>query len=246
MGLIPFIMKCGTDLLKGGDEAEEVQEMLKEEFGGRISDLKVEFDGGVVTLAGNCDSQATREKAILLAGNINGVEKVNDENFSSPPDEVSTEFYVIQKGDSLSKIAEHYYGDPKKYPIIFEANREVIKDADLIYPGQTVRIPTSSGETRNIIKMQGRWQSKDDASYVIEIKGDQFIHWHNNEKEGTGTITFVNNCEEHADDPESKYFMVVEESDADPNCYYLIRAEEAVLEFSSLPRGNTLSFTKVE
>jgi hypothetical protein len=182
----------------------------------------------------------------LLAGNIKGIEKVNDENFSSPPDEVPTEFYVIQKGDSLSKIAEQYYGDPMKYPIILEANREVIKDADLIYPGQTIRIPTIPGETRNILKMQGRWRSKDDALYVVEINGDQFINWHDNEKLSTGTITFVNNCEELADDPESKYFLVIEESDADPYCYYLIRAEEAVLEFSYLTRGNTLSFTKVE
>ena len=52
MGLIPFIMKCGADLFKVGDEAEEVQEMLKKEFGDRISDLKVEFDDGEVTLAG--------------------------------------------------------------------------------------------------------------------------------------------------------------------------------------------------
>jgi hypothetical protein len=246
MGSIPFIKKCGALIFKGGDEAEEIQEMLKKEFGDRISDLKVEFGEGEVILWGYCDSQITYEKAILLAGNVEGVERVGVENFSCPPDKLPTEFYVIQKGDTLSKIAEQYYGDPKKYSMIFEANREVIKDADLIYPGQTVRIPTTSGETRNIIKMQGRWQSKDDASYVIEIKGDQFIDWHRNEKVGTGTITFVNNCEELADDPESEYFMVIKESDADPYCYYLIRAEEAVLEFSYLPRGNTLSFTKVE
>jgi nucleoid-associated protein YgaU len=147
MGSIPFIMKCGALIFKGGDEAEEVQEMLKKEFGDRISDLKVEFGPGEVTLGGYCDSQATYEKAILLAGNIKGVERVGVENFSCPPDEVPTEFYVIQKGDSLSNIAEQYYGDPMKYPIIFEANREVIKDADLIYPGQTVRIPTTPGET---------------------------------------------------------------------------------------------------
>jgi len=96
----------------------------------------------------------------------------------------------------------------------------------------------------NLNKMQGRWQSKDDAAYVIEIKGDQFVDWNNNEKVGTGTITFVNNCEEQANDPESKYFMVIGESEED--CYYLIRLEEAVLEYSYLPRGNTLSFTKVE
>jgi LysM repeat protein len=179
MGLIPFIMKCGADLLKGDDEAEEIQEMLIEEFGERISDLKVEFDEGEVTLAGNCDSQATREKAILLAGNINGVEKVNDENFSSPPDDAPTEFYVIQKGDSLSKIAEQYYGDPMKYPIIFEANLEVIKDADLIYPGQTVRIPiniqaTSGGKT-TVVKFDKGGTSATYENAVVRGDRDTYI-----------------------------------------------------------------------
>ena len=141
MGLFSFIKDIGLDLFKGGDEGEEVQEMLTKEFPNQISDLEVEFKDGAVTLAGTCDTCATREKAVLLAGNVKGVEKVNDENFTAPPAEEETEFYVIQKGDSLSKIAKHYYGDAMKYPVIFEANREVIKDPDLIYPGQTVRIP---------------------------------------------------------------------------------------------------------
>ena len=141
MGLFSFIKNIGTDLFKGGDEAEEVKEMLTKQFGDRISELQTEFDDGTVTLAGSCDSCATCEKAVLLAGNVNGVEKVNDENFTAPPAEEETEFYVIKRGDSLSKIAKQYYGDAMKYPVIFEANREVIKDPDLIYPGQTVRIP---------------------------------------------------------------------------------------------------------
>ena len=53
-------------------------------------------------------------------------------------------FYTVQSGDSLSKIAKEYYGDAMKYPEIFEANREVIKDPDLIYPGQKIRIPKLS------------------------------------------------------------------------------------------------------
>ena len=141
MGLFSFIKNIGMDLFKGGDEAEEVQEMLKKEFPNQITDLTVAFDDGTVTLAGSCDSCATREKAVLLAGNVKGVEKVNDESFTAPPAEEETEFYVIQKGDSLSKIAKQYFGDAMKYPLIFEANREVIKNPDLIYPGQTVRIP---------------------------------------------------------------------------------------------------------
>lgn len=49
--------------------------------------------------------------------------------------------YVVVKGDSLSKIAQRAYGDGKKWRKIYEANRDVIKDPDLIYPGQSLRIP---------------------------------------------------------------------------------------------------------
>jgi nucleoid-associated protein YgaU len=48
---------------------------------------------------------------------------------------------LIKSGDTLSAIAKQFYGDPNKYPKIFEANREVIKDANLIFPGQKIRIP---------------------------------------------------------------------------------------------------------
>ena len=49
--------------------------------------------------------------------------------------------HTVQSGDSLSKIAKEFYGDANRYNEIFEANREVIKDPDLIYPGQQIRIP---------------------------------------------------------------------------------------------------------
>ena len=45
------------------------------------------------------------------------------------------------KGDSLSKIAQRAYGDGNKWSKIYEANKDVIKDPDLIYPGQSLRIP---------------------------------------------------------------------------------------------------------
>ena len=51
--------------------------------------------------------------------------------------------YTVQKGDSLSKIAQAHYGDASKWPRIYEANRDLIKDPDLIYPGQTLTIPTA-------------------------------------------------------------------------------------------------------
>ena len=48
--------------------------------------------------------------------------------------------YVVVSGDSLSKIAKREYGDAQKWPKIYEANRNIIKDPDLIYPGQELRI----------------------------------------------------------------------------------------------------------
>jgi nucleoid-associated protein YgaU len=49
--------------------------------------------------------------------------------------------YVVAKGDTLSKIAQREYGDANKWKQIFEANSETIKNPDLIYPGQTLRLP---------------------------------------------------------------------------------------------------------
>jgi nucleoid-associated protein YgaU len=49
--------------------------------------------------------------------------------------------YVVVKGDSLSKIARREYGDANKWRTIFEANRDVITDPDLIYPGQELKVP---------------------------------------------------------------------------------------------------------
>jgi nucleoid-associated protein YgaU len=142
MGMFDFLKGVGASIFGGGkNEAQEIENLLKTDLGDRIKNLKVEYKDEVVTLYGQCDTHATKEKAILLAGNIKGVSKVVDDYFTAPKPEEATEFYTIKKGDSLSKIAKAYYGNAMKYPVIFEANREVIKDPDLIYPGQVLRIP---------------------------------------------------------------------------------------------------------
>ena len=51
------------------------------------------------------------------------------------------EEYTIKGGDSLSKIAKHFYGDAQKWNIIFESNKDTIKNPDLIHPGQIIKIP---------------------------------------------------------------------------------------------------------
>ena len=49
--------------------------------------------------------------------------------------------YEVVAGDTLSKIAKKFYGDAAKYPKIFEANRDQLKDPNVIKPGQSLKIP---------------------------------------------------------------------------------------------------------
>jgi nucleoid-associated protein YgaU len=62
-----------------------------------------------------------------------------DAGASDPYD--ATQWYEVKKGDTLSKIAKEVYGDPSLYPKIFEANKDQLKNPDLIQVGQKLRIP---------------------------------------------------------------------------------------------------------
>lgn len=58
------------------------------------------------------------------------------------PAAISPEYYEIKKGDTLSAIAKQRLGDATKWRAIYEANKDVIKNPDLIYPGQKIKIPS--------------------------------------------------------------------------------------------------------
>ena len=49
--------------------------------------------------------------------------------------------YTIEKGDTLQKISEKFYGTTRKWPEIYEANKDVLKHPSKIYPGQVIVIP---------------------------------------------------------------------------------------------------------
>jgi nucleoid-associated protein YgaU len=63
--------------------------------------------------------------------------------FQSQAPIVEPEFqtYVVKKGDTLSKIAKEHYGKSSKYHAIFQANKDILKDPDHIYPGQELKLP---------------------------------------------------------------------------------------------------------
>jgi nucleoid-associated protein YgaU len=107
-----------------------------------VDGLDVAFDApsATVTVAGTVPDQATREKVLLCCGNVHGVAAVNDMLTVSAP-EPESQWHTVVSGDNLSKIAKKFYGDPNKYPVIFEANKPMLKHPDKIYPGQLLRIP---------------------------------------------------------------------------------------------------------
>jgi nucleoid-associated protein YgaU len=57
------------------------------------------------------------------------------------PAQPSARSYTIKSGDSLSKIAKQQYGNAADWQKIYQANRDTIKDPNMIYPGQTIKIP---------------------------------------------------------------------------------------------------------
>jgi nucleoid-associated protein YgaU len=141
MGLFDFVKEIGNKLFnRDEDAAEKIKKHIEANNPG-ITGLEVYFNKGKVSLSGQAGSGEAMEKAVLMAGNVQGVTGVDANALQSPPVVEKVDYYIIKKGDTLSAIAKQFYGKANDYPKIFEANREVIKDANLIYPGQKIRIP---------------------------------------------------------------------------------------------------------
>jgi len=141
MGLLDFAKGMGKKLFDRDDEAPAKIKAALEEDNPGIDGLDVDYSGGKVILKGTAQSAEAMEKAVLIAGNTQGVTDVDVSGLTAPKAAADVLYYTVQSGDSLSKIAKAYLGDAMAYTAIFEANKEVIKDADLIYPGQKIRIP---------------------------------------------------------------------------------------------------------
>ena len=145
MGLFSFLKNAGAKIF-GGKSVETKEERIQsmktivEELGLSIINFDLELDEDRVVVYGQTESQSEKEKIILALGNVEGIATVDD-RISVVAAPAEADFYQVQAGDSLSKIAKKYYGNAMKYPEIFEANKPMLKHPDKIYPGQTLRIP---------------------------------------------------------------------------------------------------------
>ena len=145
MGLLDFARDVGRQVFDTDSEAaDNIKQHIEIGMTG-VKNITVEYDDGVATICGDCDSQAIKEHAILLAGNVKGVEKIIADDLNAPlppPEEVSKDqFYEIKSGDTLGAISKQFYGKSSQYMRIYEANSEIISDPNKIYPGQKIRIP---------------------------------------------------------------------------------------------------------
>ena len=151
MGLFSFIKDAGEKLFgiktaaaahaaedAGAQAGKAIEAYIAQQNLG-LNNLGVAFADGRVTLTGNAPSQEAAEKAVLAAGNVEGVTEVD--NQIQFPAGTETRYHDVVKGDTLSAIAKQYYGDANKYPAIFEANKPMLSHPDKIYPGQKLRIP---------------------------------------------------------------------------------------------------------
>lgn len=143
MSLFDFVKDVGKKLANDVQTAALNPELLTAEIrrhGFEVQDLSVHSEGSKVTVAGKVASQELREKVVLVLGNVNGVGQIDDRLTVEKP-EPESQFYTVQKGDTLSKISKQFYGNPMKYMHIFEANKPMLDNPDKIFPGQSLRIP---------------------------------------------------------------------------------------------------------
>lgn len=145
MGLFDFVKDVGRQVFDTDAEAaDNIRQDLEVKLSG-LKNLDVKFDDGVATICGECSNEATRNSAILIAGDVKGVEKIiaDDLTFPEPKEEEKEkiEIYEIVSGDTLGGIAKRFYGKASLYTRIHAANKELIPDPNKIYPGQKIKIP---------------------------------------------------------------------------------------------------------
>lgn len=151
MGIFDFVKSVGKKLGIGDEETAPSADDLKKEldsFGLGTEKVEVEVKGDTAVIKGEVADQSIFEKAVIAVGNTLGVSKVEASEMKVAGSEAAgapkdPKFVTVKKGDNLWKIAEAAYGKGKgpEYKRIFEANTPMLKDPDLIYPGQVLRIP---------------------------------------------------------------------------------------------------------
>ena len=107
----------------------------------------VEEADGKLRVGGTVETQRQKD---LMWDEIKRIGGENPRDIEADIKVSQTAYYAkhtVKKGDSLSKIAKDYYGDPMEYKRIYAANTDILDDPNKIYPDQELTIPFPEGRT---------------------------------------------------------------------------------------------------
>ncbi|MBK5260826.1 MAG: LysM peptidoglycan-binding domain-containing protein [Thermoanaerobaculia bacterium] len=137
----------------------KVQQAVQSANVSGVRNLNARAAGNMIEIHGQADSIAAKQNAMKAitekagdAGLVNKIEIVRDQNAAHPqPSGMAgsgpaaaagqAKMHTVKKGETLTHIAQSYYGKASEYKKIFEANRDKLTDPDKIKEGMTLRIP---------------------------------------------------------------------------------------------------------
>ena len=120
---------------------DKYQSLIAMAEGNGVADLNIQEQDNVLHIHGTAPSEAVKQQLWDEYNRLDPDMRSGDVVMNLEVAAGSEVFYTVVPGDSLSKIATQYKG--VTWQKIFEANRDQIKNPDLIHPGQKLRIPTA-------------------------------------------------------------------------------------------------------
>jgi nucleoid-associated protein YgaU len=120
---------------------DKYQSLITMAEGNGVADLNIQEQENVLHISGTAPSEAVKQQLWDEYNRLDPDMRAGDVVMNLEVAAGSEVFYTVAPGDSLSKIATQYTG--MTWQKIFEANRDQIKNPDLIHPGQKLRIPTA-------------------------------------------------------------------------------------------------------
>ena len=103
-----------------------------------VTGLQVREQDNVLYIDGKAPSQAVKKQLWDVYNKIDPDYRAGDLVLNLTTDEAATQEYVVAAGDNLTKIGKKY---GVSWQQIYEANKDVIKDPNLIQPGWKLKIP---------------------------------------------------------------------------------------------------------